>query len=121
MSKRSIDESLRKPRVISGTPLNRTINLISLGIFACSGICWYLYEMWPQSKKVHKSLLEGKFDDSPESKFRLQSMRYLLSDPQYHELVVKMQKRTYDKERASKNKEKPWYVKAFTQLSKDEV
>ncbi|XP_044762998.1 uncharacterized protein LOC123319962 [Coccinella septempunctata] len=120
MSKRSIDESLRKPRTFAGTPMNKLINRISLGVFACAGLSWYIFEQWSQTKQLHKSLLEGKFDDSPETKYRLDSMKYFLTDPSYYELIVKLQKRTYERERGTK--EKPWYVKYLaTHLDDDEI
>lgn len=44
MSRRNIDENLRKPRVLYGTPMNRLVNQLALGVIAMGGVCWYLYE-----------------------------------------------------------------------------
>ncbi|KAK9890292.1 hypothetical protein WA026_010395 [Henosepilachna vigintioctopunctata] len=112
MSKRYVDEKWRKPRVAVGTPFYRLSNYFALGVLAVSGACWYLYECWPGSQKITKDIADGKYDISPDFKYRLTSMRQFQKDPTYHNLIVKMQERAYEREETVR--EEPWYVKILT-------
>lgn len=41
---RNIDERIRKPRRVRGTPANKFLNIVALGGFIFGGVCWYLFE-----------------------------------------------------------------------------
>lgn len=77
------------------------------------------FRLWPQSQKFIQNYKDGKFDDSPETKYRLQSMKYLITNTEYFKLIVKLQQRAYEKEEGPK--EKSWYVKYFTRDSEDDI
>ncbi|KAL3289484.1 hypothetical protein HHI36_022906 [Cryptolaemus montrouzieri] len=117
MSKRKIDEAWRKPRIAKGTPFYKYSNIFTIGVIGISGLSWYMYQCWPESSKIQKGLREGKWEFSPEIKFHIDSMKVAQADPTYHELLIKMQKRAYEKEEAAKAK--PWYVEILE--SKPEI
>ncbi|KAG5900568.1 hypothetical protein JTB14_022875 [Gonioctena quinquepunctata] len=71
-----INEKYRKPRRAKGTPLFVLRNYYALGGLAFGGISWYLYELWPESQKLRRAQLEGKFDYPEGYQQKLEKKRY---------------------------------------------
>lgn len=117
MANLNVNESIRKPRRAKGTLFFVQRNYYAAGVIAVGGLCWGLYELWPEARKLKRSQIEdGKFDTPPEIAERFRRANLALNTPTYERLVAKLHEREEEKEDAvyrNKEKPQPWYIKLF--------
>ncbi|CAH1955850.1 unnamed protein product [Acanthoscelides obtectus] len=110
-----INEKYRKPRRTKGTPFYVERNYYALGCLALSGICWYLYELWPSTKKLKQKLETDKFDYPEGLKMKI---KHIQSGTQggagIEGLLAKAREREAQKITKEGEKETSWLYKIMT-------
>ncbi|CAI6360504.1 unnamed protein product [Macrosiphum euphorbiae] len=64
-----------KPRQVRGTTAYKYRNLYVFGVFAVSGLSWFLFEQLPSTKKLNEQIKNGYWNRTPEENYRLEMIR----------------------------------------------
>ncbi|CAH1726521.1 unnamed protein product [Aphis gossypii] len=64
-----------KPRQVRGTTAYKYRNLYVFGVFAVSGLSWFLFEQLPTTKKLNEKIKNGYWDRTPEENYRLEMIK----------------------------------------------
>ncbi|KAF0760337.1 Uncharacterized protein FWK35_00021361, partial [Aphis craccivora] len=64
-----------KPRQVRGTTAYKYRNLYVFGVFAVSGLSWFLFEQLPSTKKLNEKIKNGYWDRTPEENYRLEMIK----------------------------------------------
>ncbi|KAL5233887.1 hypothetical protein ACI65C_001327 [Semiaphis heraclei] len=64
-----------KPRQVRGTTAFKYRNLYVFGVFAVSGLSWFLFEQLPSTKILNEKIKNGYWDRTPEENYRLEMIK----------------------------------------------
>uniref|UniRef100_V5I7W0 Uncharacterized protein n=1 Tax=Anoplophora glabripennis TaxID=217634 RepID=V5I7W0_ANOGL len=110
-----INEKYRKPRKAKGTPFYVQRNYYAFGVILGSAALWYLYELWPVSRKIKQDQIDKEKFKIPEGlEIRVKHMQIgKLSGPT-DELLAKAREREADKYDEDKSKPQSWLSRVFS-------
>ncbi|XP_025405915.1 uncharacterized protein LOC112680128 [Sipha flava] len=77
-----------KPRQVRGTNAYKYRNLFVFGVFAFSGLSWFLFEQLPTTKRLKEKIYSGYWDRTPEDNYRLEMIKRNLN-PDMKDLMAK--------------------------------